>query len=264
MIRQVWCKTALSASRLPGLTYSLNPYKGCSHDCVYCYAPPLLQISPEKWHNVEARVNIPQVLRQEVKLKSPGVVGLSTVTDPYQPAEKDYEITRKCLPLLAKRGFGINIQTKSDLVVRDKDLLSRIENVAVGITITTLDEALSYYLEPKAPLPHHRIDALHSLSDTGIYTYVFFGPIMPSMKIASVPEYVDEIIATGAQEIMVDTLHIKPGVMDRLHAALPQYKLEKIKQCLADPLYYNRIFFALRRACDGRIQVRPAFASRVK
>ena len=263
MIRQVWCKTALSPSRLPGLTYSLNPYRGCSHNCVYCYAPSLLQIRPEMWHNVEARVNIPQVLRQEVKLKSPGVVGLSTVTDPYQPAEKDYEITRKCLPLLAKRGFGINIQTKSDLVVRDKDLLSRIENVAVGITLTTLDEALSYYLEPKAPLPHHRIDALHSLSDTGIYTYVFFGPIIPGIKISSIPEYIDEIIATGAKEIIFDRLHIKPGVMDRLHIALPQYDFEKIKQCLADPLYYNRIFSALQHACNKRIQIRSAFASRV-
>jgi DNA repair photolyase len=261
MIQQVWCRTALSDSRLPGLRYTLNPYRGCSHNCAYCYVPSFLKMKREEWHEVKARVNIPQVLRKEVKLKIPAVVGLSTTTDPYQPAEKDYLLTRRCIPLLIKRGFSVNIQTKSDLVIRDKDVLGLSENVAVGITITTLDNALCRKLEPGAPAPYRRLEALRLLADAGIYTYVFFGPVIPTLKKEEVPDFVNAMITAGAQEIIVDKLHIKPGVMTNINAALSPDDATMIGQHINNPQYYANILAALKIACSGRIPLQQAFVS---
>jgi len=261
MTRRGWCRTALSPSHLPGLDYSLNPYKGCAHNCVYCYAPPLLHMDRNRWPDVEARINIPQVLRREVKVKKPGIVGLSTVTDPYQPAEKKFELTRKCLPLLLKRDFSANVQTKSDLVLRDRDLLGSSDRVAVGITITTLDEDLSNALEPGAPPPHRRLQAVKALAEAGIYTYVFWGPLLPSLDEESLPAYVEAFASHGAREIMVDMLHVKPGVTAGLSAVLPPDRAALFEQRLRGD-YYPRILEAVERACRGRIPLTRAFADR--
>ena len=94
-VRTVMCKTALSPSRLPGLDYALNPYKGCAHGCVYCYAPYVIKVPVSEWTDVIAKGNIAEVLSKEVP--RPGVVGLGTVTDPYQPLEKELCLTRRCL-----------------------------------------------------------------------------------------------------------------------------------------------------------------------
>jgi DNA repair photolyase len=221
--------------------------------------PALLKINHEEWSEVKARVNIPQVLRQELKSKKPGVVGLSTVTDPYQPAEKYYGLTKKCIPLLAKRGFGINIQTKSDLVVQDKDILHRIENLAVGITITTLNETLCRKLEIGAPPPNRRLDAIRALVDAEIYTYVFYGPVLPTTNSREVYRLVDAVAAAGITEIIYDKLHVKPGLMEWINAALSSNEAIILKKRLNDPNYYDNIFSALINACDSRIQPQQAF-----
>ena len=96
-INEVKCKSALSLSALPGLNYSLNPYRGCQHNCAYCYVPNVLRIKRTEWGNfVDVKINIPLVLSKELKIKKSGVVGISTVTDPYQPVEKKYMLTRYC------------------------------------------------------------------------------------------------------------------------------------------------------------------------
>ena len=119
-IKEVKCKTALSKSNLPGLDYSLNPYRGCMHNCAYCYVPNVLRINREEWGKfVEVKINIQNVLSKEVKTKKQGIVGISTVTDPYQPIEKRNKITRFCLEQLLKYDFPISIQTKSSLVLKD-------------------------------------------------------------------------------------------------------------------------------------------------
>ena len=94
-IKKINCKSALSASRLPGLSYSLNPYRGCQHNCAYCYVPNVLRIKRDLWGDfIDVKTNIPIILSKELKKKKPGVVGLSTVTDPYQPIESKYKLTR--------------------------------------------------------------------------------------------------------------------------------------------------------------------------
>ena len=140
-IRQISCKTALSPSKLPGIDYSLNPYRGCEHRCAYCYAPNVLKINREKWGDfVDVKVNIPHILSKELKMRKPGVVGISTVTDPYQSVEKKFKITRYCLEQLLKHDFPINIQTKSSMVIRDIDLISKFSNAEVMVSIATLND----------------------------------------------------------------------------------------------------------------------------
>jgi len=131
-IREVKCKTALSKSNLPGLDYSLNPYRGCQHSCAYCYVPNVLRIKRNEWGSfVDVKTNIPNVLSKELRIKKPGVVGISTITDPYQPAENNYKLTRYCLEQLLRHDFPVCIQTKSDLVARDIDLISKFSKAEV-------------------------------------------------------------------------------------------------------------------------------------
>src|SRR4030067_1204603 len=180
MIKEIKVKTALSPSQLPGLVYALNSYRGCAHACVYCYAPSVIHWDKGKWGElVEVKINLPRILSKELRGKKKGVVGLGTVTDPYQPAEKKYEITRRCLELLLMHDFPVCIQTKSSLVLRDMDLLKRFSNIEVGVTLTTLDEGVREKLEPGASSVAQRLNALSELSKNGIRTWVFIGPVMP-------------------------------------------------------------------------------------
>ncbi|BCU68016.1 radical SAM protein [Sulfolobales archaeon HS-7] len=185
MIREITVKTALSKSNLKELDYALNPYLGCRLSCTYCYAR---YFSPEevkeKWGEVIlVKSNLLEVLRREVNVKRRGVVGVSTVTDPYQPVEAQRKITRGSLEILLKSGFRVSIQTKSPLVLRDVDVLSKYrEKVDVGITITTVDRDVSKEIEPFAPLPDARFNAVKGLRDAGIETWIFLGPIIPGVN----------------------------------------------------------------------------------
>ena len=220
-VREVYCKTALSKSFLPGLDYSLNPYRGCEHGCVYCYVPSVLHIPRDDWGKwVDIRVNIPTVLSRELKRKPKGVVGVSTVTDPYQPLEKKHCLTRLCLEQLLKHDFPVSIQTKSNLVLRDIDLLSAFPEVEVGITITTLNDRERKLLEPQTPSIEKRLETVRRLSEEGIKTYIFYGPIYPTLEVKEVPRVVKVFSETGVSMIMVDSLHLKKGVWESIKKQL--------------------------------------------
>ncbi len=191
-ITDIKCKTALSKSNLPGLEYSLNPYRGCQHSCAYCYVPNVLRIKREDWGNfVEVKTNIANVLANELRNKKPGVVGISTVTDPYQPIEKKYKQTRFCLEQLLRYDFSVHIQTKSDLVLRDIDLISRFSDIEVMFSIGTLNDSERKLLEPNASSIQERLNAIKQISENGVKTSVFFGPIYPSLKIQDIAEIID-------------------------------------------------------------------------
>jgi len=212
-INEIKCKTALSKSNLPGLDYSLNPYKGCQHSCAYCYVPNVLRIKREDWGDfVNVKTNIPVVLSKELKTKKQGVVGVSTVTDPYQPVEKKYKLTRYCIEQLLRVDFPVHIQTKSDLVYRDFDLISKFSDSEVMFSIGTLYESERKEMEPYASTIQQRLDAMKKISDIGIKTSVFFGPIYPTVKITDLENIIDIFIKNGASEIMLDRLNLKPGV----------------------------------------------------
>ena len=141
-IKEITCSTALSPSKLPGLMYSLNPYRGCQHQCAYCYVPNILRIPRDQWGEfVHVKTNCPSVLSKELRIKPKGVVGLSTVTDPYQPLEKKYQLSRYCLVQLLKHDFPVSIQTKSSLIQRDSDLISQFSDVEIILSIATLNDS---------------------------------------------------------------------------------------------------------------------------
>ena len=203
-INKVKCKSALSNSNLPGLDYSLNPYRGCQHSCAYCYVPNVLRIKRNEWGNfVDVRTNIPSVLSKELRTKKPGVVAISTVTDSYQPVEKKYKLTRHCLEQLLIHDLPVHIQTKSDLVTRDINLISKFSEVEVMFSIGTLNDNERKILEPFSSPIQNRLDALKKFSSEGIETSVFFGPIYPTVKISDISTIVDTFVEFGAKEIKV-------------------------------------------------------------
>jgi DNA repair photolyase len=216
-VRSMECKTALSPSSLPGLDLTLNPYRGCEHDCVYCYAPYLFRMAREDWPQVAAKLDLPRLLAKEAGRKR-GVIGLSTATDPYQPVEADLGLTRRCLQELVKAKAKVSVLTKSDLVLRDIDLLTSLPEAEVGITITTIEERWATCFEPGAPSPSRRLEALRGLVEHGIDCYVFIGPILPLVTERRMDELIDSIYATGCGRVMTDPLRLRPGMIARMRA----------------------------------------------
>ncbi len=216
-IEEIDCKVALSPSKLPGIDYSLNPYYGCQHQCVYCYVPSVLHIPQETWKtSIQVKRNIPLVLSKELQMKKSGVVGISTVTDPYQPLEKTYRLTRYCLQQLLKKNYPVCIQTKSSLVLQDIDIINQFSQAEVMISIATLNDAHRRLLEPASSSIHERLHVLKTFSQTNVKTSVFFGPIYPTITVDQIPEILDTFIDVQVDEIMVDIFHIKPGLQQHL------------------------------------------------
>ncbi|VVB89193.1 Radical SAM superfamily protein [uncultured archaeon] len=227
MIKEIKTKTALSPSQLPGLDYALNPYRGCAHACIYCYAPSVIHWDKGKWGElVEVKINLPRILSKELRTKKKGVVGLGTVTDPYQPAEKKYELTRRCLELLHMHDFPVCIQTKSSLVLRDIDLLKGFSNMEVGITLTTLDDRIREKMEPGASSVEERLRALSELPKNGIRTWVFLGPLMPYLTDAAA--LVDAVAAVKPEYVLIDRLNLKEGVREKVMGFIREFKPELV------------------------------------
>jgi len=220
-IRFIKSKTALSDSKLPGLDYSLNPYVGCQHNCAYCYAPNVLRIDRRRWgEDIGIKLNIPIILSKEIKKKDIGTIGISTVTDPYQPIEKKYKLTRHCLEQLKKYDFPIHIQTKSSIVNRDIDIISKISNVEIMISISSLNDNERKIFEPFSSSIKERLDILSIFSGIGIKTSVFLGPIFPTIKDEELIKTVDIFIDNNVKEIMIDNLHLKKGIWGNIQSNL--------------------------------------------
>jgi DNA repair photolyase len=255
MIKETLAKSALSPSKLPGLDYALNPYRGCQHACVYCYAPSVIHWKSGKWGGlVEAKVNLPRILSKELRVKKKGVVGLGTVTDPYQPAEKKYEITRRCLELLLMHDFPVCIQTKSSLVLRDIDLLKKFSNLEVGITLTTNDDNVREKLEPGASSVEDRLHALSKLSKNGIETWVFMGPVMP--YITDVEALISAISIVKPAYVLVDKLRLKDGVKDSVLGFINEFYphlIDKYENIFTgEEKYFVKILDDIKKSCENK------------
>ena len=221
-IKVVRVKEALTPSGLPDIDWALNPYVGCSHSCIYCYGRVYTKDEEvaSAWGEVVAvKENIINLLRYEVKRKKSGVVGVGTVTDAYQPVELQYELTRSSLNILLNSGYSVSIQTKSDNILRDKDILINYRNrVDVGVTITTLNEDAAKFLEPGAPAPRARVRVLEQLSASGISTWVFLGPVVPGYTddLESIKEVV-EVAASTNSALYYDKLRVKDFMLTPTH-----------------------------------------------
>jgi len=240
VVREVLCKSVLSKSRIYGVDYSVNPYLGCQHSCSYCYARFMLKYHRrrEEWGEfVDVKVNSPRVLSKELPKAKVGSILLSSVTDPYQPIEEKYGLTRKILERLLTYDFPVSILTKSSLVLRDIDLLRRFKKCEVGLTITTLSEDVKKCFEPFSSKIEGRLNALRVLHDEGIRTFVFLGPLLPLLVEDSLEGLAHEFIEAGVSEILVDRLNIKYGNWKTIK--------ESLEKCYPGLLReYERILFS--------------------
>lgn len=185
---EILAKTIITESNLPAADYVVNPYAGCSHACIYCYARFMKRFSghEESWGRyVDVKVNgadlVPDAGGKRGAKYAGKALFMSSVTDPYLPLEKKYRLTRSILEKLVPLQPALGIQTKSDLIVRDIDILSRFGKCEAGLTVTTLDDSVRAEVEPGAASVARRIAALEELKKAGLRTYVFIGPIFPAL-----------------------------------------------------------------------------------
>ncbi len=260
VIREISCKSALVRTGIPGYDYAMNPYRGCAHACLYCYASFICRFSdhPERWGEfVDVKVDFPDVLgRQLSRSRKPprGKVLLGTVTDAYQPAEASYRITRSSLEILAGYPFlEIHILTKSDLVVRDLPVLRCLQGAEVGFTITTLDRHISGILEPGATLPDRRLTAARKLIEAGIPVWVFIAPLLPGLTDTeeSLSSLIRALREAGIRDIQADALNPYPAVAERLRRVYAQHfpeALPDLEDLLCNPARYRQeLALRLRR-----------------
>jgi DNA repair photolyase len=188
MIKSIQAKVLLSHVKQPdswfGLKYNMNLYRGCQHQCIYCDSRSLCyQI--EDFRDILVKENAIELLESELARKRvKGTIGTGSMNDPYMPAEAKIGLTRRALEVIARLRFPVHVITKSDLVLRDLDLLRRINQVyaAVSFTITTADDRLARKVEPGAPPPSARLRAMKQLADNGILTGITMMPILPYLQ----------------------------------------------------------------------------------
>ena len=214
VVREVSCKTVLNRS---GPTdFSFNCYTGCTHGCVYCYARFMQRFHPheEPWGGfVDPKVNAVDVLRRQLKRTPPGTVFTCSACDGWQPLERQHELTRRCCQLLISAGFELHILTKSDLVLRDLDILAA-GNVSLGVTITTPDERLAKLWEPKASSVAARLEVLRRAKQAGITTTIMFGPLLPGLSDtdAALERLFAMAADVGVDRVWADALNARPKV----------------------------------------------------
>jgi DNA repair photolyase len=192
-----------------GFETSLNPYRGCEHGCIYCYARPTheylgFSAGLDFESKIMVKMNAPELLRAELESLrwQPQTLVMSGVTDPYQPVEKKLQITRGCLEVLAKFKNPVAIITKNRLVTRDIDLLCELAKynaVAVNLSVTSLDPNLQRVLEPRTSSPQARLDAIRQLRSAGIPTGVMVAPVIPGLTDHEIPKILEACAKAGAQ-----------------------------------------------------------------
>lgn len=165
-----------------GLNYNMNLYKGCSHGCIYCDSRSECY-GVKNFDSVRAKRNVLDILNKELKSKrKKGVIGIGAMSDTYNPFERNLNLTRGALELINRYGFGISIATKSDLILRDIDILKKISNhspVLIKITITTFHDGLCRKIEPNVVPSSNRFEAIRKLTSEGIFTGILLMPVLP-------------------------------------------------------------------------------------
>ena len=225
IVRDIECKSILTKSAITGVDYAINPYVGCAHGCVYCYAVFMKRFTghEEEWGTfVDIKVNAPDVLTRQLKRAKPGNISFGTATDAYQPLEREHGITRACLELLVDHPLPVSILTKSALVLRDLDLIKKLKDVEVAFTITTLDEEVRRRFEPGASPIAARLKTLSAISQAGIPTWAFCGPLLPGITDdeASLDALFAQLKWAGVGYVLVDSLNLRGAVWGRLSRVL--------------------------------------------
>lgn len=227
-VEEFAAKSVLVPSKLPDTDFVVNPYVGCAYACAYCYASFMGRFSGEPveaWGDyVRVKTNAVEVFERELgrlrmRRKSPSIL-ISSVTDPYQGVESKYRLTRGILSVLAREPYPghVSILTKSHSVLRDVDLLRRLPDVEVGVTVTTTDDKISRFVEMRAPSSTVRLRTLKKLHEAGIDTYAFIGPLLPHFHadLDGLEHLFRAVAESGVHSVFVEHVNISPYIRRRL------------------------------------------------
>jgi DNA repair photolyase len=246
-----------------GFEASVNPYRGCEHGCIYCYARPFheylgFSAGLDFETKIMVKENAPQLLREELSSPKwkPQVIAMSGVTDCYQPVERKLKLTRGCLEVLAEFRNPVVIITKNHLVTRDVDLLSRLaryQAAAVLLSVTTLDPELRKVMEPRTSPPAARLSAIRALADAGVPTGVLVAPVVPGLTDHELPAILAAAAEAGATSASYVALRLP-------YAVAPLFE-----QWLAThfPDRKDKVLNRLRAMRDGKLYD-PQFGSRMR
>ena len=258
-------QTAINYNDSPDIGFgaSINPYRGCEHGCIYCFARPTheylgFSAGLDFETKIMVKENLPELLRKELSARrwKPQVIAMSGVTDCYQPIERKLKLTRRCLEVLAEFRNPVCIITKNFLVTRDVDLyseLAKFDAALVNISLTTLDEKLTPKLEPRASLPKHRLAAVKILSDAGVFVNVLVAPCIPGLTDHEMPSIIQAARAAGAKSAGYVPLRLPYAVAPLFEEWLGRHFPDRKEKVL------NRI-----RAMRGGKLNDPNFGSRMR
>jgi len=244
IIKEIQAKSIITKSNLPDTDYVANPYIGCQHGCLYCYAEFMKRFTNHKedWGKfIDVKINAPELVK-----KNYSHIFFSSVTDPYQPLESKYKLTRKLLEKLTDS--KVEILTKSALVTRDIDVFKKFKDITIGVSVSTLDDSLSKQLEPFASLPRARLKALKKIKDSGLKTYVFVSPIIP--YVTDIKEIIEN--SSFADYLMFENLNLRPTNKAKMIEFISKNKpevLEDFKKVGKD--YWDKIEEEIRKLCKN-------------
>jgi DNA repair photolyase len=252
-------RTVIATNDSPdvGFTHSLNPYRGCEHGCVYCFARPFhehlgLSAGLDFESQIFVKEDAPELLRKELSSPKwvPKTVAIGGVTDPYQPVERRLELTRRCLKVFAEFRNPVGIVTKGALVARDRDVLgelARYQAAAVHISITTLDPELARTMEPRAATPTARLRAVRELTDAGVPVGILVAPVVPGLTDHEAPAILEAAAHAGALAAGYVPLRLPFAVKELFVAWLEQHYpnrkdrvLSRIRDLRGGKLYDSR------------------------
>lgn len=238
-------KSIITRNDSPDISFdrSVNPYRGCEHGCVYCFARPthaFMGLSPglDFESQLFVKPGAAALLEQELAARSygPKTIAMGTNTDPYQPIERQWKVTRSILEVLERAQHPVGIVTKSALVTRDIDILARMAAkglAKVALSVTTLDPKLSRSLEPRASAPHRRLEAIRQLVDAGIPTTVMVAPIIPAVNDTEIERILDAASAAGAREAGYVLLRLPLEVRDLMIDWLKEHRPEALGRVMS-------------------------------
>lgn len=263
-------RTIIATNDSPDIIFdaSINPYRGCEHGCIYCYARPYheylgFSIGLDFETKIMVKEDAPALLRKELNSKKwkPQILGISGVTDAYQPIERRLQITRQCLEVLAEFRNPVTVVTKNRLVTRDIDLLGELakhQAANVAIAVTTLDAELAHIMEPRATAPAGRLEAIRELSAAGISTLVLIAPVIPGLTDHEIPAILAAARDAGAHAAGYTMLRLPHGLPelfgDWLERHFPDRKekvLSRVREMRGGEINDSR--FSMRMRGEGPI-----------
>lgn len=236
--REEPCKSALNRVKGMGFQWSLNPYMGCAHQCTFCYVRAFERRaerpSDDRYgSSIRVKVNVADVLARELRRKSwkHELIAIGAATDPYQPAEGRFRLTRACLEVIAAAANPVSLITRGPMIVRDVDVLrdaARRADASVTFSVPTLDHKIWRYTEPHTAPPIQRLRAVRTLTDAGIRAGVGIAPILPGLS--DKPELLADVVRAardhGATHVWANVLYLRPGTrehfLDKLAAIWPE------------------------------------------